>query len=124
MRKIKRDLGQNKKRATSDQRRSDQGKAAGRAARRLCLWTAAASTPLMPSQTGRPAVIVTSNIAKRFDRERLTVERHAIALARKVLGWEPKVDRRAGLAKTIEYCKTLPADVLAKAGGGKVITAG
>jgi dTDP-glucose 4,6-dehydratase len=28
-----------------------------------------------------------------------------ITLARKLLGWQPKVDRRAGLARTIEYCR-------------------
>jgi len=30
-----------------------------------------------------------------------------ISKARKLLGWEPKVDRREGLKKTIEYFKTL-----------------
>jgi dTDP-glucose 4,6-dehydratase len=32
-----------------------------------------------------------------------------ISKARKLLGWEPKIDRREGLKKTIEYFKTLPA---------------
>ena len=49
------------------------------------------------------------------------VRRPDISLARRVLGWEPKVSRREGLAKTIEYCRSLPPDVLAKAGGGKLL---
>ena len=31
-----------------------------------------------------------------------------IALAKKLLGWEPKVDRSDGLKKTYEYFKALP----------------
>ncbi len=31
-----------------------------------------------------------------------------ITRARKILGWEPKIDRKEGLAKTYEYFKSLP----------------
>ena len=37
-----------------------------------------------------------------------------ISLANKILNWSPKVDRRQGLAKTIEYFKNLPKSELHK----------
>jgi dTDP-glucose 4,6-dehydratase len=37
-----------------------------------------------------------------------------ITKAREILGWEPKVDRATGLAKTYEYFKSLPQDELYK----------
>lgn len=45
-----------------------------------------------------------------------------ISLAQRELGWQPKVSRRAGLQSTIDYCKTLPDDLLRQAGGGKTLT--
>ena len=35
------------------------------------------------------------------------VRRPDITLARDVLGWSPKIDRREGLSRTIEYCRQL-----------------
>ena len=37
-----------------------------------------------------------------------------ISLAKKVLGWEPKVDRREGMRKTFEYFKSLSSEELNK----------
>ena len=37
-----------------------------------------------------------------------------ISKAKSILGWEPKVDRATGLAKTYEYFKSLPAEELNK----------
>jgi len=37
-----------------------------------------------------------------------------ISLAKKILNWSPKVDRKQGLAKTIEYFKNLPKSELYK----------
>lgn len=37
-----------------------------------------------------------------------------ISKAKSILGWEPKVDRATGLARTYEYFKSLPAEELTK----------
>jgi dTDP-glucose 4,6-dehydratase len=35
-----------------------------------------------------------------------------ITLAKKLLGWEPKISRKEGLKKTLEYFKSLPKEKL------------
>jgi dTDP-glucose 4,6-dehydratase len=37
-----------------------------------------------------------------------------ITKARKILNWEPKVDRKEGLAKTYQYFKSLPSEEWSK----------
>lgn len=43
-----------------------------------------------------------------------------ISLARRELAWQPQVSRQVGLERTIEFCRKLPAEVIRKAGGGRV----
>jgi dTDP-glucose 4,6-dehydratase len=43
-----------------------------------------------------------------------------ITLARRELGWQPQVSRRAGLQQTIAFCKQLGPRVLQQASGGRV----
>jgi len=43
------------------------------------------------------------------------VRRPDTSLAARELGWQPQVARRVGLQKTIDYCKTLPPDLIRKA---------
>ncbi len=45
-----------------------------------------------------------------------------ITLAGCELGWRPIVSRREGLRKTIEFCRSLPPELLRQAGSGKVLT--
>jgi UDP-glucuronate decarboxylase len=42
-----------------------------------------------------------------------------ISLARRLLGWEPKVPRSVGLAKAIEYFRTHPAVRAARSAAGE-----
>ena len=43
-----------------------------------------------------------------------------ISLAKRELGWQPQVNRRMGLERTIEFCKSLGTEVLQQAGEGRV----
>jgi len=56
--------------------------------------------------TGNKVKIVYKPLPKDDPKQR----KPDITKARKLLNWEPKIDRKEGLAKTYEYFKTLPSE--------------
>jgi dTDP-glucose 4,6-dehydratase len=65
--------------------------------------------------TGTSQKIVYKDLPKDDPKQR----QPDITLARKLLGWEPKVDRAEGLRITYEYFKTLPEEELYKEAHGR-----